>query len=63
MATAQELPAAARAKLMADRFRATDLRKRLRLGESLIQGFLFFCGALSIVTTLAVCRRETLAPS
>lgn len=54
MATAQEFPAATRAKLMADRFRVTDLRKRPRLGESLIQGFLFFCGGLSIITTLGI---------
>lgn len=35
-------------------FRANDLRKRYRLGESLIQGFLFACGALSIFTTLGI---------
>jgi phosphate transport system permease protein len=31
-----------------------DLRKRPHLGESLIQGFLFFCGALSIFTTIGI---------
>ena len=31
-----------------------DLRHRTRLGESLIQGFLFFCGAFSILTTLGI---------
>ncbi len=31
-----------------------DLRKRPRLRESLIQGFLFLCGALSILTTLGI---------
>ena len=31
-----------------------DLRKRLQWGEGLIQAFLFFCGALSIVTTLGI---------
>ena len=31
-----------------------DLRKRHRLGESLIQGFLFFCGAFSILTTVGI---------
>jgi phosphate transport system permease protein len=33
----------------------TDLlKKRPRLGESVIQGFLFFCGLLSIFTTLGI---------
>lgn len=32
----------------------SDLRKRPRLGESLIRGFLFFCGILSIFTTIAI---------
>jgi phosphate transport system permease protein len=31
-----------------------DLRKRPHLGESLIQGFLFFCGAVSILTTIGI---------
>lgn len=31
-----------------------NLRKRVRIGEMLIQGFLFFCGALSIGTTLGI---------
>jgi phosphate transport system permease protein len=31
-----------------------DLRRRPRLGETLIQGFLFFCGAFSILTTLGI---------
>jgi phosphate transport system permease protein len=31
-----------------------NLRRRPRLGESLIQGFLFFCGAFSILTTLGI---------
>jgi phosphate transport system permease protein len=31
-----------------------NLRHRARLGESLIQGFLFFCGAFSILTTLGI---------
>jgi phosphate transport system permease protein len=31
-----------------------NLRKKLRPGEMLIQGFLFFCGALSIFTTLGI---------
>ena len=34
--------------------RNMDLRKRLRLGETIIQGFLFFCGAFSILTTLGI---------
>src|SRR3989304_5033665 len=33
---------------------ALDFRRRPRPGEDLIQGFLFFCGALSIVTTLGI---------
>ncbi len=32
----------------------SDLRKRPRLSESLIKGFLFFCGVLSIFTTIAI---------
>jgi len=31
-----------------------QLKKRPRMGESLIQGFLFFCGALSILTTIGI---------
>jgi phosphate transport system permease protein len=31
-----------------------DLRKRRRPGEALVQGFLFFCGAVSILTTLGI---------
>lgn len=31
-----------------------DLRRRPRRGESLIQAFLFFCGAVSILTTLGI---------
>jgi phosphate transport system permease protein len=31
-----------------------DLRRRVHLKESLIQGFLFFCGALSILTTIGI---------
>lgn len=31
-----------------------DLRKRPRIGEAFIQGFLFLCGAVSIVTTLGI---------
>lgn len=31
-----------------------NLRKRRRLGESIIQGFLFVCGAISILTTLGI---------
>jgi phosphate transport system permease protein len=41
-------PAAA----MADR--PFDLRKRPRIGEAIIQTFLFLCGALSILTTLGI---------
>lgn len=33
---------------------AQSLRKQFRLGESLIVGFLFFCGALSIFTTIGI---------
>lgn len=31
-----------------------NLRKRTRISESLIQGFLFFCGAASILTTIGI---------
>jgi len=31
-----------------------DLRKKNRPGETLIQGFLFFCGAVSILTTIGI---------
>jgi len=31
-----------------------NLHRRPRIGESLIQGFLFFCGAISILTTLGI---------
>jgi phosphate transport system permease protein len=34
--------------------RTFDLRKRRRLGESLIQTFLFACGTLSVATTLGI---------
>ena len=31
-----------------------ELRKRLRIGEGFIEAFLFFCGAVSILTTLGI---------
>jgi phosphate transport system permease protein len=34
--------------------RALPLGKKMRLNESLIQGFLFFCGLLTIFTTIAI---------
>lgn len=34
--------------------KSINLRKRIRLSESLIQGFLFFCGAVSILTTIGI---------
>ena len=34
--------------------KSNPLRKRLRPGEFFIQGFLFFCGAFSILTTLGI---------
>lgn len=34
--------------------REIDLRKKRRLGESVIQAFLAFCGALSILTTVGI---------
>lgn len=34
--------------------RTIHLRKKPRLGETFIQGFLFFCGAVSILTTLGI---------
>jgi len=33
---------------------AIDLRRRPRLGENIIQGLLFFCGAFSILTTIGI---------
>lgn len=33
---------------------AADLQKHPRIGESLIQGFLFLCGAFSILTTVGI---------
>lgn len=35
-------------------FTRTELARRPRWGESLIQGFLFLCGAISIVTTFGI---------
>lgn len=40
--------------VVADNMLNNDLRKRPRLSESLIKGFLFFCGILSIFTTMAI---------
>jgi len=34
--------------------RPLNLRKRPRIGETLIQAFLFFCGAVSILTTVGI---------
>ncbi|MGD8730847.1 MAG: phosphate ABC transporter permease subunit PstC [Anaerolineales bacterium] len=34
--------------------RGSDLRKRMRIREAIIVGFLFFCGALSIFTTIGI---------
>lgn len=34
--------------------RTIDLRKRRRMGESLIQAFLAFCGAISVLTTMGI---------
>ncbi len=39
---------------MAQRPVSPNLRKKPRLGETLIQSFLFFCGAVSILTTLGI---------
>jgi len=32
----------------------SELRKRSRISETLIEGFLFFCGAISILTTVGI---------
>lgn len=40
--------------LMGTDMKMNDLTKRPRIGESLIQGFLFICGVLSIFTTLGI---------
>ncbi len=39
---------------VADNMVNNDLRKRPHLSESLIKGFLFFCGILSVFTTIAI---------
>ena len=41
-------------RLLARETTAVNLRRRRRLSETLIQGFLFFCGAFSILTTLGI---------
>jgi len=47
-------PALPRAAAPAGVFRSTDLKRRARPLEFLVQGFLFFCGVLSIFTTLGI---------
>ena len=42
------------ATTVGDTARLPNLRRRLRPGESFIQGFLLFCGAVSILTTLGI---------
>lgn len=39
---------------MSEPFKNFDLRKKRRWNESLIQGFLFACGAISILTTIGI---------
>ncbi len=39
---------------MSEPFKTFDLRKKRRWNESLIQGFLFACGAVSILTTIGI---------
>jgi phosphate transport system permease protein len=48
------LPASATATMRTGGSGPTDLRKRFRPGEAMIQGFLFLCGALSILTTAGI---------
>ncbi|MCU0485063.1 MAG: phosphate ABC transporter permease subunit PstC [Anaerolineales bacterium] len=40
--------------MLAKETQGVDLRRRRRLGETLIYGFLFFCGAFSILTTVGI---------
>jgi len=54
MATTRELSPTTVVKDSVGAFRAVDLKKKIRFGEAIIQGFLFFCGALSIFTTLGI---------
>jgi phosphate transport system permease protein len=54
MQTTSELQSTAQTAKTEAAFRAVNLKKKPRIGESLIQGFLFFCGALSIFTTLGI---------
>ncbi|MCA9996175.1 MAG: phosphate ABC transporter permease subunit PstC [Anaerolineales bacterium] len=42
------------APLTGERIEQSELRKRPRVGETVIQGFLFFCGAISILTTIGI---------
>ncbi|NLE75681.1 MAG: phosphate ABC transporter permease subunit PstC [Chloroflexi bacterium] len=44
----------ANAEWPARRAQIADLRRRARPGEALIQGFLFLCGAVSILTTVGI---------
>ena len=52
----QDQVAVVQSPAMAERDRTTrgSLRKRFRLGEMLIQVFLFLCGAMSILTTIGI---------
>ncbi len=48
------LRSAASVRSVAREIRSAGLGKRLRLGEGIVQGVLFFCGAVSILTTLGI---------
>ena len=46
--------ASQRGKMAVDQAETINLRSQPRLGESIIQGFLFLCGAISILTTIGI---------
>lgn len=54
MQATRDMAVTAKAESEETLFRPSSLKKRPRIGESLIQGFLFFCGAVSILTTLGI---------
>jgi phosphate transport system permease protein len=54
MAQKTEFLGAVKTDPMETQTKILSLRKRPRIGETLIQAFLFFCGAVSILTTIGI---------
>lgn len=54
MAQKTEILGAVKTDSMETQTKILSLRKRPRIGETLIQAFLFFCGAVSILTTIGI---------